>query len=532
MRSSCAADCARFVQAAIFAIIELFASSLTLSCQPFEESHRLCATSRTVMASVPFGLSFGDFVAAIEVTHKAAQALRKSAGARKQICQAAADLESVERVLRKIQALTPATVSQDTLAAIRLCAHGCYPPLDHFVQRIKIYERHLDQQNGSRTGIIGGIEGGYWKIKWALQVEDDVAKLKAAIGPGLTTIDILLQMESLEKSTCTQSAMKDVTNVSRRAVALAENICVTLQKQASSMDTRFDKIDIMAAATANGSRKVLQHLPLLASHYQMRKLDLRLDRLSTDLDSKATADQTFQLQYHLQDSASTQAKYHIESMTNAQNNEKWFRQTSGKVDEIHKLLSAMLSAQSTSYAAGSSGSGDERLPPCARVSSLENILGPMTSLLLELLRKLLCCMVMIFAMLPNIAVQLRTCMTFIRMPLLLSGNSIALTDALNRTKLLPYEYFCDWKMLEVWLHRTFASLPGESRVARGDFAMFKQYKTRTGPQISIEQWERSVFAGDKVVMSMLVTSDSVEGKCRRCGTNFPDDKNEDIWRTW
>jgi hypothetical protein len=49
------------------------------------------------MAAVPFGFSFGDFVAAVEVIHKAAQALRRSAGARNQIIQAAADLESFRR---------------------------------------------------------------------------------------------------------------------------------------------------------------------------------------------------------------------------------------------------------------------------------------------------------------------------------------------------------------------------------------------------------------------------------------------------
>jgi hypothetical protein len=54
------------------------------------------------MAAVPFGFSFGDFVAAVEIIHKAAQALRRSAGAQNQFCQAAADLESLERVLKRV----------------------------------------------------------------------------------------------------------------------------------------------------------------------------------------------------------------------------------------------------------------------------------------------------------------------------------------------------------------------------------------------------------------------------------------------
>jgi hypothetical protein len=123
-------------------------------------------------------------------------------------------------------------------------------------------------------------------------------------------------------------------------------------------------------------------------------------------------------------------------------------------------------------------------------------------------------------------------MTFIRSPLLLSGNSIILTDALNRTKLLPYEFFCDWKTLERWLQRVFRDLPGESRVARGDFAMFKQFRSRTGLRITSPQWEDCVFAGDSIVMSMQIRSDNTEGECRRCGSAFADDVDELVWRAW
>lgn len=94
-RSSCAADCARIVRPIISTIVDFIFLLYTFdrSCQ---DCCCVCATSYTVMAAVPFGFSFGDFVAAIEVVHKAAQALRRYAGARNQIMQAAANLENFE----------------------------------------------------------------------------------------------------------------------------------------------------------------------------------------------------------------------------------------------------------------------------------------------------------------------------------------------------------------------------------------------------------------------------------------------------
>jgi hypothetical protein len=75
------------------------------------------------MAAVPFGFSFGDFVAAIEVIHKAAQALRRSSGAQSNFSQAVADLETFEIVLRQVEALSPTTSSIQMSSAA-----GSLPP--------------------------------------------------------------------------------------------------------------------------------------------------------------------------------------------------------------------------------------------------------------------------------------------------------------------------------------------------------------------------------------------------------------------
>lgn len=493
------------------------------------------------MAAVPFGFSFGDFVAAVEIIHKAAQALRRSAGARNQIIQAAADLESFERVLRKVQTLTPDTVNPDTLAAIRLCAYACHLPLGHFVQRMGKYERHLSQRHGSKPVFFNNVEKGYWKIRWALGVEEDVAKLKAAIGPGFATIETLLQIESLEKGAATHVDIQHIAHLAQRTVSLTEQMRLVLQQQTSSVDIRFDKLDSIAVGMTEDSRKILHHLPLLATHDQMRDLESKFDRLSTAVDSRAAADQAHHTESLLNELSSTHKRNHTQLSTQSLESVRQLQSTDRKVDELlaqmnHLFTTLSISHTSPAVAVSKPGSSESRQaasqnngfqPLCPHNRSLN-----MVALFLELIRKLLCTMVFLLALLPNIRAQLRTCMTFIRSPLLLSGNSIILTDALNRTKLLPYEFFCDWKTLEPWLHRVFRNLPGETRVARGDFAMFKQYKRRTGPKIEVEQWERHVFAGDCVVMSMLTSSGRNKGKCRKCGAAWPSEGDDDVWQDW
>jgi hypothetical protein len=494
------------------------------------------------MAAVPFGFSFGDLVAAVEIIHKAAQALRRSAGAQNQFRQAAADLESLEMVLKRVQALGPTITSPETLAAIQLYAYTCQLPLRQFTQRIKEYERHLSPPHDTGAHVLNDIKVGYWNVKWALQVESDVAKLKAAIGPGLTAISLLLQVESLESNAASQTDLKHVARLVQHATILNEQTWSALKTQAITVN----RIDLTAANTTSDSRKILQSLPLLASRCQIHGLAADLDKISAKVDIVATKDQANQLTAALRDNDSKQQKYHLESLTIAKSCETHVLETGQKVDNIQNLMAvilAILSAQSEPVTAQPSGQSASVLPTtassadgtssrCDNATPSVSALRPAILWLRETLRRVLCSMIVLLTMFPNVVAQLRTCMTFIRHPMLLSGNSIALTDALNRTKLLPYEYFCSWNLLEPWLQRSFQNLPGESRVARGKFAMFKQFKSRTGPEIPVSQWERCVFAGDEIVMSMLVDFESSESQCRRCDTSLPDDDTDEVWRTW
>jgi hypothetical protein len=132
---------------------------------------------------------------------------------------------------------------------------------------------------------------------------------------------------------------------------------------------------------------------------------------------------------------------------------------------------------------------------------------------------------------PNIQSQLRTFMTLLKSPRLLSSNSIIVTDALDRTKLLPYEYFSSWNLVQPWLEDAFKNMPGESRVRGGQYAMFSRMKNGVAHEILAHQWGSSVLPGDRVVMSMVVRPGSYSC-CQRCGRVTPFASRKKSWTEW
>ena len=407
------------------------------------------------MAAVPFGFSFGDFIAAIEVIHKVAQALRKSSGARSHFHQTVADLESFETVLRRVEALSPTTSSPDAVEAIRLCAFKCHPPLNHFLQRIHFYEKHMGQPSGSKTQLVKSVTGGYWKAKWAIKVEQEVAKLKADIGPLLEAISVLLQIESREQGAATHDAVKGLVN---DVTSGFDRIMLAVQEQA--LANRH--IDLRITDMQLDAETVVQQLPQLPTSARLDALMSMTESVSAEIGSTATKDQ------------------------------------------ISHLTGTTKANQPTA---------DSRIH------------------LSYVYRLLVSAVMALVLMLPNFQSQLRTFMTLLKSPSLLLSNSIMVTDALNRTKLLPYEYFCNWTLVQPWLESAFKDLPGESRVRRGDYAMFVPMRDGTTPVLSGEHWKRSVFPGNRVVMSMLSTMTSWN-KCTRCGHAMPTQVVPRDWIEW
>jgi hypothetical protein len=490
------------------------------------------------MAAVPFGFSFGDFVAAIEVIHKAAQALKRSSGAQSNFNQAVADLETFETVLNQVVALSSTTSNPQNFEAIRLCAFQCHPPLAHFLQRVKAYETRLSYLPKSKTHLLDGITGTFWKIKWAVKVEEEVAKLKAAVGPQLVAIGVLLQVKDLEQNAAACQDITQLLRLTQNATSGIDRIWLAAQDQAPAIG----RLDTQTLEIRRETRTILQELPQLATSHQLDGAVVSIEDISAKMDSTSTKDQADELRSLLQTSSIALEENHATSMAVSERHEAQTMQMAMTLQDIHNILAAMrISNHSNPHHTTMPSLGRSPLmPPSSTAlpgepstwrgqsqmaaSGLQHLLSTICSLLASAVMALL-------LMLPNVQSQLRTFMTLLKSPRLLSSNSIIVIDALNRTTLLPYEYFSNWNLVQPWLESAFKGLPGEARVRNGDFALFAQRRGRTGSLISADEWEHSVFPGDQIVMS--IRSRLCGGTvCLRCGHVLSFLPGRGTWNEW
>ena len=494
------------------------------------------------MAAVPFGFSVGDFVACIEILHKAAQALKRSSGARDQFHQAVADLEGLVALLRKVEALSPTTTKPETIEAVRLCAFKCHLPLNHFLERIKTYDAHLIHSPGPRKHAVHKIVGSFWKLDWAVRVEEDVAKLKVSIGPLLTAMTVLLQIESLDHETATQKEIRQV-------LCLVQDVATNFERTrlvTQGHFTAIERINLIATDVGRDTTSILQRLPLLATASQLGALQNVTDNVANSISYTATREQVDKLKSQLEVSSATHRMNYADLMTTAQRQEEHGKQIDQAIKGIQFLVSLIFKtladrAQPISRTTSSPNSSQQtrmqrRVGPQDSFNHAATPYEPsdrLTRWLLVPLHRLLLFAVMAYVLsLPKDRAQLHTCMTDAVSPTLPLENNIMFTDALDRTSRLPYEYFLDWNLLRAWLQGTFQGLPGQSRVLRGDFALFKSSEDKVGSRVPPNEWECSVFAGDCIVMSILVRPQSKRDACWRCRSVLAAENDSNAWQTW
>lgn len=115
---------------------------------------------------------------------------------------------------------------------------------------------------------------------------------------------------------------------------------------------------------------------------------------------------------------------------------------------------------------------------------------------------------------------------------LTTEDCIRFTDALGRTHQLPYQYSKSWEVMEPVLKLTFKDLPGEKRVLSGQYHVLNS--KRKGFIIDKNRWDRSVFPGSELYMSMIITTRVIqdgECLCARAGCCAGDPFPGECWST-
>ena len=140
--------------------------------------------------------------------------------------------------------------------------------------------------------------------------------------------------------------------------------------------------------------------------------------------------------------------------------------------------------------------------------SFFSVLTPFSEKALEYLRKNMKTNIEIYALLLKIQTSIPQGMFSSQQ------DSIHFEDVLGRKKLLPYDYFRHWDVFDSMLRCEFKGLPGEQKVTGGDYVLIDSQVQ--GTTIRKEAWQRMVFPGTKIKMSVVLeTFQVVGGFCPR-----------------
>lgn len=492
------------------------------------------------MAAVPFGFSVGDFVAGVELIHKAAKALRSVSGATAQYQQTLLDLSLIESVLRRVQGLTPATAGEETIRTVQLCSLACQVPLERFLNKIRKLERHLNFGCNPNATDILGIKKGSHKLQWAIVLEQDVAKLKASIGPGIDIINTLLHLESLKRVASTQEGLRRILDQTGRIWPALDKATAALQKHA----TIEKHIQGLTPTLAHLTRQVSR----VSTAQQVHSMDAALADLKGKVDQNASRDQVNDLavlaermradRQHDNSALSTLIGQGMQELAELK-----------KIAEASKCMLVSLVNQLPNLSAPTShGTAlpvhdftSQRQPsPEASASHSSNLISILQRLLEALRHGLNAILLCLLCAMPLLQACFRNINSISRAPRMLLDNNITFVDALNREFSLQYQHFRYWPVVSAWLQCQFQDCPGALRISRGRFAMFKDMRsTGRGVMIPFGDWERSVYPGQRVLMSMYVGHQNpaqghwpLDSACPSCGFVDPHLQKKSIWTKW
>ena len=140
--------------------------------------------------------------------------------------------------------------------------------------------------------------------------------------------------------------------------------------------------------------------------------------------------------------------------------------------------------------------------------SVLSMLVPFSEKALEYLRKNMKANMEIYALLLKIQTSIPQGIFASRQ------DSVHFEDVLGRKKLLPYDYFRHWDVFDSMLRCEFKDLPGEQKVIGGDYVLMDSQVQ--GVTIGKKAWQRMVFPGTKIKMSVVLeTFEVVGGFCPR-----------------
>lgn len=362
------------------------------------------------------------------------------------------------------------------------------------------------------------------KVQWVVALEEDVKHLRNSIGTGLDTINILLQLEVMERGVTAQEDVTRIRELAQKSMPVLERIEQTVNQSVVSRK-HIDDVVIKLSS-------IQQQLQYLLSAEIADQIAASSSGLSATLVKTATKDQIDKMVPLLKVLQSRQDSERIASIARDQEILELRRATAESQRMLVSIADDVLAGRASSRLLHSdvqTGALQDDVAPDHQSAILH--IQTFTNMLREGRNALL--FVFLIAS-PIVQAFMRPLGAIIRNPRLLTDTRITFIDALNRELSLDYEHFCYWPVLLARLQVQFKGLPGEELVARSRFALLAQpERAGKGTLIPTQDWERSIFPGCRIVMSMLVDQQPHHTKtCVNCGSEAWYEYGTPLWYLW
>ena len=143
---------------------------------------------------VPFGFSIGDFIDGINIAVDVVKACKDADGASSDFVRVLVEFETYLALLRKLQdASVPTTTEVNRLAS------SCEKPIRQFRTKVERYRCSLAKPTESQDFVhqtVRNLRTFPRKAQWAIVAKKTVEELRLGIGPQLSAIGLLIELES------------------------------------------------------------------------------------------------------------------------------------------------------------------------------------------------------------------------------------------------------------------------------------------------------------------------------------------------
>ncbi|KAI0854864.1 hypothetical protein F4860DRAFT_498050 [Xylaria cubensis] len=411
-----------------------------------------------------FGWSAGDIVAAVTVVHNLIKALDSCDGAASEYRETVSYLHHLKRTLEPLQTFTTfdenPTLAQDIEKEVR-CIRGS---VEGFLSSISNYEHSLGAK--AKKGHLQHVPR---KLKWHFSKSKDALSLKKNIKSHMRIIDTLMQRLTLDSIRTIPQKLADEQRDIIPEMIRQQLIAVLREYLPPLISTRIKNYQEIQSVGRDGQ-------------------DSRLELLSPNIEdiNKNQISSRMIFQQSIESCCPDAPKTTQKMLASAGGSELDLDENIENRDQ-------------------SSGSTVRRTSEIIGQESLQEVYYLAFLYLGHFLRNF-------FGALSRL-VQPSQTLT----PTLLSKYHITFLDAIGRQpRILPYDCFRSFKILEAFIQHEFKDLPGTAWVNRGRYLIF----SLTNNQVLDEHnWSSIVAPGTRISMSMLLqkrlvsSSNLIEQRC-------------------